>query len=61
MGIFGVQGRVNSKILQKQQELLKSLPKQISKNECYGLTDNSQFMDLLLKILNKDALERISP
>jgi len=40
---------------------LKSLPKQISKNECYGLTDNSQFMDLLLKILNKDALERISP
>lgn len=60
-GILGVQGRVNAKILSKQGEILKTMPKSICKNENYGLSENALFINMLVRILDRNAVNRISP
>mmetsp|Transcript_47529 Transcript_47529/g.62859 ORF Transcript_47529/g.62859 Transcript_47529/m.62859 type:complete len:119 (+) Transcript_47529:2181-2537(+) len=61
MGIFGVQGRQNKKIIAKQNSQLKNLQSTLRKYDCYGLDKDPAFMDLLLKMLDPNPITRISP
>ncbi|CDW78492.1 protein kinase domain containing protein [Stylonychia lemnae] len=67
-GIFGVQGRDNSKILQKQHQTLSNgmptLKKVLKKGFDAGgniLIDNSEFMDVMGQMLDWNPNTRISP
>lgn len=61
-GIFGVPGRTSTKILAKHSQCLKkNLPQTLKKYECYGLDKDSQFIDLVNKMLDEDPRTRISP
>jgi len=65
IGIFGVQGRIPKKISEKQIKAVQNLDKTL-KNQttsfCAGqLNRNESFLNLLSKILNLNAMARISP
>ena len=61
LGILGVQGRDGKKIFAKQQQSLKNLGQTLKKYDCYGLDKDPHFMDLLLRMLDPNPLNRISP
>lgn len=60
-GIFGVQGRVNAKIVSKQNIVLKDLPSCIKKYDSYGSEKDEFLMDFLYGLLDKSPSKRISP
>jgi dual specificity tyrosine-phosphorylation-regulated kinase 2/3/4 len=60
-GIFGVQGRVNAKIVNKQNIVLKDLPSCIKKYDSYGSEKDEFLMDFLYGLLDKSPGKRISP
>ena len=60
-GIFGVQGRVNAKIVTKQVTVLKDLPSWIKKYDSYGCETDELLMDFLYWMLDKSPSKRISP
>lgn len=60
-GIFGVQGRVNAKILAKQIELLRQVSRLNGFKDGYGLLENSNLLDLLTRLLHANPAQRMSP
>jgi dual specificity tyrosine-phosphorylation-regulated kinase 2/3/4 len=58
-GLFGVSGRVGSKIMAKQQEVVKNLRHTLIKYNSF--LHSKELIDLLKKMLDLDPLERISP
>jgi len=60
-GIFGVQGRVNAKIIGKQNTALKDLAACIKKYDSYGCENDELLMDFLYGMLDKSPRKRISP
>ena len=60
-GIFGVQGRVNSKIVKKQDTVLKDLSSCLKKYDSYGNEKDEILMDFLYCMLDKSPSKRISP
>jgi len=60
-GIFGVQGRVNAKIVNKQNTVLKDLSSCIKKYDSYGSEKDEILMDFLYGLLDKSARKRSSP
>jgi len=60
-GIFGVQGRVNAKIVNKQNTALKDLPSCMRKYDSYGYEKDAILMDFLYCLLDKSPSKRISP
>lgn len=60
-GIFGVQGRVNAKIVNKQTIALKDLPSCIKKYDSYGYEKDEVLMDFLYSLLDVSPSKRISP
>jgi serine/threonine protein kinase len=67
-GLFGVSGRDNHKIYQKQVQVLgngmSDLKKVLKKGFDYGgnvLVENSEFMDLLGRLLDFNPNRRIGP
>jgi len=60
-GIFGVQGRVNAKIVNKQNTVLKDLCSCIRKYDSYGCEKDEVLMDFLYGLLDKSPGKRISP
>lgn len=60
-GIFGAQGRVNSKIITKQNTALKDLSSCMKKYDSYGYEKDDILMDFLYGLLDKSPRRRISP
>ena len=60
-GVFGVQGRVNAKIITKQTTALKDLGVCIKKYDSYGFEHDDILMDFLYRLLDKSPRKRISP
>lgn len=60
-GIFGVQGRVNAKIVNKQNTVLKDLPSCIRKYDSYASEKDEILMDFLYGLLDKSPRKRMSP
>mmetsp|Transcript_10331 Transcript_10331/g.15842 ORF Transcript_10331/g.15842 Transcript_10331/m.15842 type:complete len:99 (-) Transcript_10331:26-322(-) len=60
-GVFGVTGRDERKIINKQINLLQNLGGVLKKHDCYALERNPEFMDLLVRMLAPNPGERISP
>jgi serine/threonine protein kinase len=67
LGLFGVQGRVNKKISEKQKDIIKRLKLVLSKQFSPelslgpGLNHDSEFLDLLDRMLDINPKNRISP
>lgn len=60
-GVFGVQGRVNAKIINKQVSALKNLQSCVKKYDSYGFENDDVLMDFLYGLLDKSPRKRISP
>jgi serine/threonine protein kinase len=60
-GIFGVSGRNNSKIINKQTQVLKNLGGSIKKYDSYGYERDTDCMDLLRSLLEIKPKQRITP
>lgn len=60
-GVFGVQGRVNAKIVTKQTNALKNLGSCIKKYDSYGFENDEILMDFMYGLLDKSPRKRISP
>ena len=66
-GLFGIQGRLPKKIIQKQTHTINNLKhilkKQFNGDHCLGpnLNLNESFLDLLVRMLDLNPKNRISP
>ncbi|CAI2362767.1 unnamed protein product [Moneuplotes crassus] len=60
-GIFGVRGRDNAKIINKQNTVLKDLPSCIKKYDSYSNECDEVLMDFLYGLLEKSPRKRMSP
>ena len=61
MGILGVPGRNNAKIIQRQKTMLKNLETTLRKFDAGKLSRDPNFMDLLRRMLDFNPQKRISP
>ena len=60
-GVFGVPGRVNSKILQKQLSVMKGLPATLKKFDSYGCERDELMLSLLKGMMDLLPHKRLSP
>ena len=60
-GVFGVKHSDVKKLLSQQKWVVENLAQNLYRCETYGLGNNREFVDLIIKMVQLDPSSRISP